>query len=85
MHAGYIRLKLIRRTRVTAACGPSVCTSVFGVGAVEDRVVVAGDQIVIKPMLTLALSYDQRAMDGAPAARLLSEVRKYLEEQIEVD
>lgn len=69
---------------ITVACGPSVCTSVFGVGAVEKRAVVdENDQIVIKPMLTLALSYDRRAMERTDAERFLADVRKYLEQEIE--
>lgn len=87
----FLRLKCMRATfglsslgalGITAACGPSVCTSVFGVGAVEQRVVVVDDKPAIKPMLTLALSYDQRAMDGGQAAFLMSKVRNYLEQEI---
>lgn len=65
---------------VSIACGPSVCTSVFGVGAVQKRAVVVADQIVIKPMLSLALCYDQRAMDGGQAARFINKVRMIIEE-----
>jgi pyruvate/2-oxoglutarate dehydrogenase complex dihydrolipoamide acyltransferase (E2) component len=64
---------------VSTAFGPSVCTSVFGVGAVQKRAVVVDDQIVIKSMLSLALSYDQRAMDGGQAARFLNKVRSIIE------
>jgi hypothetical protein len=61
------------------AFGPSVCTAVFGVGAVADRAVVREGKIVIRPMLTLVLSYDQRVMDGGVAARFLGEVKGLLE------
>jgi len=61
------------------ACGPSVCTSTFGVGAVEERVVADQGNIAMKPIMTLALSYDQRAMDGAQAARFLHDVKELLE------
>ena len=59
--------------------GPSVCTSVFGVGAVRDQAVVRDKQIVVRPILSLTLSYDQRTMDGGVAARFLREVKELIE------
>lgn len=64
---------------VGSVFGPSVCTCVFGVGAVEDRAVVKHGRLEIRPMMTLSLNYDQRIMDGAPAARFLQEVKRLLE------
>ena len=40
----------------------------------------AQDAIVIRPMMHLALSYDHRAVDGAPANGFLHRVRELLEE-----
>jgi pyruvate dehydrogenase E2 component (dihydrolipoamide acetyltransferase) len=60
--------------------GPSVCTSVFGVGQVSERAVVQDTQVVIRPMLTLMLSFDERAMDAGVAARFLREVKLLLEQ-----
>ncbi|HEY9786050.1 MAG TPA: 2-oxo acid dehydrogenase subunit E2 [Candidatus Obscuribacterales bacterium] len=65
--------------RAHAAAGPAVSTSVFGVGEIEDRVVIVDGQLAIRPMMTVTLNYDQRAMDGAPAARFLNDVKKLLE------
>lgn len=64
---------------IPMACGPSVCTSVFGVGAVSNRVVVRDDQIVIRPILTLVLCYDHRALDPAQAASFINEIQELLE------
>jgi len=64
---------------ITVACGPSVCTSVFGVGRVEERPVVADGEIKIRSYLCLALSYDQKVMDGRQAAAFLTQTKEILE------
>lgn len=58
---------------------PCVCTSTFGVGKVEDRVVVCNGQAEVRPMMTMTLNFDHRIIDGAPAARFVDDVRKLLE------
>jgi len=45
----------------------------------EKRAVVVNDQIVIRPMMTLSLTYDHRVVDGAPAAEFLRRVKKLLQ------
>lgn len=64
---------------VKTVIGPSVCTSVFGVGAVEPCPVVRDGQIVIRSIMSLSLNYDQNVMDGGQAARFLQDVRVLLE------
>lgn len=68
---------------VKAITGPCVCTSTFGVGAVEDRPIARKGQIVIRPILTLSLLFDHRCIDGASAARFLKEVKEILEGRLE--
>jgi hypothetical protein len=58
---------------------PCVCATTFGVGNVEDRPVVRGGEIVIRPMMSIALNFDHRLIDGAPAARFLTDLRLLLE------
>ena len=43
------------------------------------RPIAGQDAIVIRPMMHLALSYDHRAVDGAPANGFLSRIRELLE------
>lgn len=64
---------------INIACGPSVCTSVFGVGKVEERAVVCGNEVKIRSFMTLALSYDQKVMDGGQAAAFLNKTKELLE------
>jgi pyruvate/2-oxoglutarate dehydrogenase complex dihydrolipoamide acyltransferase (E2) component len=58
---------------------PCISTSTFGIGAVEPRAVVRDGKIEVRPAFSLALNYDHRVIDGAPAARLLKDVRELLE------
>ena len=47
------------------------------VGAVRNMPVVAGDEVVIRPMLTLTATFDHRYVDGFHAARFAEAVRAY--------
>ena len=58
--------------------------AILGTGAIVDRAVVlrtpgGGKEIAIRPMGHLALSYDHRLVDGADAARFLTDVKQLLE------
>jgi len=62
---------------------PCVTTSTFGVGAIEQRPVVRDGKIEIRPMMTIALNFDHRVIDGAPAARFLQDVCALIEGGLE--
>ncbi len=47
------------------------------VGAVRKMPAVAGDEVVIRPMLTLTATFDHRYVDGFHAARFAEAVRGY--------
>jgi len=53
--------------------------AILGVGRIVNKPVAEGEKIVIKPVMTLSLSYDHRIVDGAPAAQFLQEIKKILE------
>jgi pyruvate dehydrogenase E2 component (dihydrolipoamide acetyltransferase) len=53
--------------------------AILGVGRIVDKPVVEGKEVVIRPVMTLSLSYDHRIVDGAPAAQFLQEIKKILE------
>jgi pyruvate dehydrogenase E2 component (dihydrolipoamide acetyltransferase) len=57
---------------------PSV--AILAVASAEKRAVVRNDQIVARTMLTLTLSADHRAVDGAVAAEFLRTLKGLLEE-----
>ena len=52
---------------------------ILAVGAIVDTPVVQNGGIFIRPICTLTLSYDHRAIDGAPAAKFLHRVKELLE------
>jgi len=54
--------------------------AILGVHRIEKRPAVKGDQIVIRNMAHISLSFDHRIIDGATAARFASRVRSILEE-----
>jgi pyruvate dehydrogenase E2 component (dihydrolipoamide acetyltransferase) len=57
---------------------------ILAVGRVADRVVPVGGQPAIRPMATLTLSVDHRALDGIQGARFLMRVRTILENPFEI-
>ncbi|MFJ6217190.1 2-oxo acid dehydrogenase subunit E2 [Streptomyces sp. NPDC092296] len=54
-------------------------TTTFGVGRVRERAVVRDGRVVVAPVLRLSLAFDHRAIDGAEAADVLTEVKEALE------
>ena len=54
-------------------------TAILGVGAVRERAVVREGQVAVRSIMTVALSADHRATDGAEGARFLQTLREYLE------
>ncbi len=53
--------------------------AVLGIGAARDQAVVRDGEIVVRTMMTVVLSADHRATDGAEGARFLQTLRRYLE------
>jgi 2-oxoglutarate dehydrogenase E2 component (dihydrolipoamide succinyltransferase) len=47
---------------------------------IEKRAVVVDDQIVIRPMMYLALSYDHRIIDGREAVSFLARIKQMIED-----
>lgn len=54
-------------------------SGILGMHKIEKRAVVVDDQIVIRPMMYLALSYDHRIVDGKGAVTFLVRVKECLE------
>ncbi|HST17972.1 MAG TPA: dihydrolipoamide acetyltransferase family protein [Gaiellaceae bacterium] len=54
--------------------------AILAVGATEDRAVVVDGEVVVRPMMTMTLTVDHRAVDGADGADFLRTVKQLLEE-----
>ena len=55
-------------------------TGVLGMHNIQDRAVVVDGEIVIRPMMYLALSYDHRLIDGKEAVQFLVAIKGMLED-----
>lgn len=55
-------------------------TGILGMHKIEERPVVENGEIVIRPMMYLALSYDHRLIDGAESVRFLVTIKEMLED-----
>jgi 2-oxoglutarate dehydrogenase E2 component (dihydrolipoamide succinyltransferase) len=55
-------------------------SGILGMHRIEERAVVRNGQIVARPMMNLALSYDHRLVDGREAVTFLVRVKDYLED-----
>ncbi|MHC1728823.1 MAG: 2-oxoglutarate dehydrogenase complex dihydrolipoyllysine-residue succinyltransferase [Syntrophobacteraceae bacterium] len=54
-------------------------SAILGMHKIEDRPVVVDGQIVVRPMMYLALSYDHRIIDGREAVTFLRKIKEYVE------
>ena len=55
-------------------------SGILGMHKIQERPVVVGGQVVIRPMMYLALSYDHRIVDGKEAVTFLVRVKESLED-----
>lgn len=55
-------------------------SAVLGMHTVKDRPVVVDGQIVIRPIMVVALTYDHRLLDGREAVTFLVKVKEYIED-----
>jgi len=54
-------------------------SGILGMHKIEKRPIARDDQVVIRPMMYVALSYDHRIVDGEQAVRFLVRVKQQLE------
>ncbi|TCD70680.1 2-oxoglutarate dehydrogenase complex E2 component [Steccherinum ochraceum] len=55
-------------------------SAVLGMHTIKERPVVVNGQIVIRPIMVVALTYDHRLLDGREATTFLVKVRDYIED-----
>ena len=55
-------------------------SAILGMHAIQDRPVVEAGQIVIRPIMYLALTYDHRLVDGKSAVTFLKTIKELLED-----
>lgn len=52
--------------------------AIMGIGKISKKPVVIEDELVIRHMLPLSMSFDHRVVDGGDAGRFMNDVKKYL-------
>jgi 2-oxoglutarate dehydrogenase E2 component (dihydrolipoamide succinyltransferase) len=55
-------------------------SGILGMHAIKERPMAVGGQVLIRPMMYLALSYDHRVVDGQGAVTFLVKVKEHIEE-----
>lgn len=55
-------------------------SAILGLHKTQDRPVVVGGQVVVRPMMYVALSYDHRIIDGEQAVKFLVRVKELMED-----
>jgi 2-oxoglutarate dehydrogenase E2 component (dihydrolipoamide succinyltransferase) len=55
-------------------------SGILGLHAIQDRPVAVNGQVVVRPMMYLALSYDHRLVDGREAVTFLKRVKDTIED-----
>nr|MCU0479974.1 2-oxo acid dehydrogenase subunit E2 [Anaerolineae bacterium] len=53
---------------------------ILGLHAIKDRPVVVNGEIVVRPMMYVALTYDHRIVDGREAVQFLVKVKDLIED-----
>ena len=59
-------------------------SAILGMHNIQKRAVVENDEIVIRPMMYLALSYDHRIIDGQQAVTFLKTIKELVEDPTRV-
>lgn len=55
-------------------------TAILGMHAIKKRPVAVDDEIVIRPMMYVALTYDHRVIDGRDAVGFLARIKEFIEQ-----
>lgn len=59
-------------------------SAILGMHKIQDRPVVVNGQVVVRPMMYLALSYDHRIIDGRESVSFLVRVKELLENPVQL-
>jgi 2-oxoglutarate dehydrogenase E2 component (dihydrolipoamide succinyltransferase) len=55
-------------------------SAILGMHAIQKRPMVVDDEIVVRPMMYLALTYDHRIVDGKDSVQFLVTIKQLLED-----
>ena len=55
-------------------------SGILGMHSIKERPIAVGGQVVVRPMMYIALSYDHRIVDGSEAVRFLVKIKEAIED-----
>ena len=55
-------------------------SGILGLHAIQERPVAVNGQVVVRPMMYVALSYDHRIVDGREAVTFLKRIKEMIED-----
>ena len=55
-------------------------SAILGMHKIQERPIVVNGQVVVRPMMYLALSYDHRIVDGREAVQFLIKIKDCIED-----
>ena len=55
-------------------------TAVLGLHTIKEKPVAVNGQVVIRPIMIVALTYDHRLLDGKEAVQFLVKIKEYIED-----
>ena len=59
-------------------------SGILGLHAIKDRPTAVDGQVVIRPIMYLALTYDHRVVDGREAVSFLKHIKEVIEEPVRI-
>ena len=59
-------------------------SGILGLHAIKDRPMVVDKQVVVRPIMYLALTYDHRVVDGREAVSFLKHIKEVIEEPVRI-
>jgi len=59
--------------------------AILGINRIKDSAIIENGSVKSVKTMYLSLSFDHRAIDGAPAARFLQKIKQYFEESDQIE
>ena len=59
-------------------------SAILGMHSIKDRPIAINNQVVIRPMMYLAMSYDHRVIDGSSSVTFLVKLKDLLEDPVKL-
>ena len=76
-------LTTLGKYQVESVLSPCVCTSTFGIGAIEERPIVVDNQTVIRSMMTITFNFNAKVMDMQTASNFLEDVCNLIQGELQ--